>query len=323
MPYLRVPLRIVSLVVGLVPALGLLTGQATGSASETRDLILVAGQSNAVGFDATPEGLPADAGDKEVMFWWRCGDPPPDDHDSVSRGWTTLQLQPKGAPLTGKSGGPRQYGNFRSPAGGFGPELGLARELRVGSSKPLAIVKVAFSGTGMTSDWDHLAAGPHGACYRALVEETKLALAKAAGQGITLRLRAFVWVQGESDANAKDAPRYGKNLGEMIRALRADLSAPGMMALVGVNTNFGGGNNPFMPVIVKQQQELAAQLARCAYVDTSGVTYANAAHFDTKGTIEIGRRFANALIRAERDASSQPAAAAKPVQSDTNQKSAK
>jgi hypothetical protein len=38
---------------------------------------------------------------------------------------------------------------------------------------------------------------------------------QAAGQGMQLRLRAFVRVQDESDANAKDAPEYGKNLGEM------------------------------------------------------------------------------------------------------------
>ena len=283
--------------------------------NETRDLILVAGQSNAVGFDASAAELPAEAGDKEVMFWWRCGDPPPDDHDSVSRGWTTLQPQPKSNPMAKQSGVPRQYGNFSNPAGGFGPEMGLARELRTKTHQPLAIVKVAFSGTGMTTDWDHQNAGPQGACYRALIEDTKLAIDKAAEKGIKLRLRAFVWVQGESDANAKDAPNYSRNLGEMIKSLRADLNAPEMMALVGVNTNFGAGKNAFMPVIVQQQQDLAKNLPHCTYVDTSGVTYANGAHFDTKSTIEIGRRFANALIAAD--------ASAKPVQSNPIQKDAK
>jgi len=38
---------------------------------------------------------------------------------------------------------------------------------------------------------------------------------QATGQGMQLRLRAFVRVQGESDANAKVAPEYGKNPGEM------------------------------------------------------------------------------------------------------------
>src|SRR4051794_39675304 len=66
------------------------------SAAETRDLILVAGQSNAVGFDATPAQLPADPADKDVLFWWRCGDPPPDDFDSNGPGWTALQAQPVG-----------------------------------------------------------------------------------------------------------------------------------------------------------------------------------------------------------------------------------
>lgn len=301
---------------GLLAAACLFSALLVGAepTNETRDLIVVAGQSNAVGFDASAAELPADAGDKEVMFWWRCGDPPPDDHDSVNRGWTTLQPQPKSNPMAKKSGVPRQYGNFSNPAGGFGPEIGLARELRSKTKQPLAIVKVAFSGTGMTTDWDHQNAGPQGACYRALVEETKQALEKAAGQGIKLHLRAFVWVQGESDANVKNAPEYSKNLGEMIKTLRTDLNAPEMMALVGVNTNFGEGKNKFMPVIIQQQQELAKRIPHCAYVDTSGVTYANAAHFDTKSTIEIGRRFASALIAAEKNAPGAPDPAVKPVQ---------
>ena len=46
------------------------------------DLILVAGQSNAVGFDTSPDLLPKNPGDNKVMFWWRCGDPPADDFDT-------------------------------------------------------------------------------------------------------------------------------------------------------------------------------------------------------------------------------------------------
>ncbi len=51
------------------------------SPAETRDLILVAGQSNAVGFDAYAEELPADPRDADTMFWWRVGDPPPDEFE--------------------------------------------------------------------------------------------------------------------------------------------------------------------------------------------------------------------------------------------------
>src|SRR4051812_18387638 len=73
------------------------------------DLILVAGQSNAVGYDAKPSDLPADPGDKDILYWWRCGDPPPDDFDSTSGGkWTHLQAVPRGNPDTSKKRA-RQY----------------------------------------------------------------------------------------------------------------------------------------------------------------------------------------------------------------------
>ncbi len=267
------------------------------SAAETRDLIIVAGQSNAVGADTFVKDLPADPADKEIAFWWRCGDPPPDAHDSIGTGWTTLQAQSKGNPLAKNGGVPRQYGNFKNPEGGFGPEMGFARTLYAAEKKPLAIIKVAFNGTGMAKDWDHKNPGVGGACYRALIEETKKAIGKATEKGMTLRIRAMVWVQGESDANAKDAPDYEKNLGEMIKTLRREWKATDMIVLVGVNTNFGGGKNPFMPKIIEQQKSLAMHLPRCAYVDTSGLTYANAAHFDSKSVLTVGTRFAEALLK--------------------------
>ena len=268
--------------------------------AETRDLILVAGQSNAVGHDASAAELPADPADKDILFWWRCGDPPPDNHDSTSNGWTTLQSQPKGNAIEKNARVPHQHGNFSHAEGGFGPEMGFARTLSALEKKPLGIIKVAFNGTGMTTDWDHKNPGAGGACYRALVEETKKAITKAGEKGIALRIRALVWVQGEGDARVKIAQEYEKNLGEMLKALRRELKAPEMIALVGVNTNFGNGKNTFVPVVVAQQKSLALHLPRCAYVDTSGVTYANGAHFDTKSVIEIGKRFAEGLIKLEK-----------------------
>ncbi|HEV7404733.1 MAG TPA: sialate O-acetylesterase [Chthoniobacteraceae bacterium] len=278
-------------------------------AAETRDLILVAGQSNAVGYDAYASELPPDASDKETMFWWRVGDPPPDEFDVTSgEKWTTLQPQPRGTPLEVKSlpaDDPRaklgrQYGNFKKPEGGFGPEIGLARELRAKGGKPLAIVKVAFSGTGITTDWNPDDPGAAGACYRALIDETKAALAAAAAQGITLRLRALVWVQGENDANAGAAREYEKNLAHLLTRLRADLAAPEMSALLGVNTRFGDGKNPNMPAIVAAQKAAAEKDHRGVYVDTEGAeTLPPNTHFTAAGTLEVGRRFAAALLKLE------------------------
>lgn len=266
--------------------------------SEVVDLILVAGQSNSVGFNAIPSQLPPDDKDRDVLFWWRCGDPPPDEHDSLGRRWSHLQPQPIGNPKQTKQS--RQYGNFAQKEGGFGPEIGLGRTLSKQQSCKLAIVKAAFSGTGMKTDWNPKDPGDAGACYRALVEETQAATAAAKERGLTLRPRALVWVQGESDSNATDAPNYERNLGEMLDALRRDINAPQLIALLAINTQFGGGKNVFVPKVIDAQKALAAKDAkRCVYVDTAGVTIANGAHWDTVGTIEVGRRFADALLKLE------------------------
>ena len=280
-------------------------------AIETRDLLVVAGQSNAVGFDAAATECSQDARDKEVLFWWRCGDPPPDDHDSNGGGsWTYLQPQPRGNPLSRSSGEvgearfglKRQYGNFSQAAGGFGPEIGLARNLLNREVKPLAVLKVAFSGTSLSADWNRKETGEGGACYRALIQEWNSANADAKQRGVVLRPRAFVWVQGESDANAKDVESYEARLEDMLSALRTEFGAPNLPALVGVNVHFGNDKNPFVARIVEAQKQVAAKDPRhCRYVDTDGAEtlLPSQTHFTAKGTLEIGKRYADALLQIE------------------------
>ncbi len=265
--------------------------------SETRDLVIVAGQSNAVGFDATPSGLPVDARDKDVMFWFRVGDPPPDDHDSTSaRQWTTLCVQPQGQPMPRKAQ-PRQYGNYTSREGGFGPEMGFARAWMAHAPQPLAIVKAAFSGTGLRTDWDSSDSGKKGACYRALIDETRAAIIAAKEKGIELNPKALIWVQGESDANTEDAANYEANLTAMLATLRRDLEVPKLIALIAVNTRFGNGKNPHVATVIAAQKAVAAKDDRSSYVDTEGAETLppSHTHFTAAGTLEIGRRFARAL----------------------------
>jgi hypothetical protein len=273
--------------------------------AETRDLILVAGQSNAVGYDAYAEELPADPKDAQTMFWWRVGDPPPDEFDGTSaRQWTTLQYQPRTPAMSGDAAKKvgRQYGNFnKKTKGGFGPEIGMVRTLATKESRPLAVIKTAFSGTSVAADWNVGQPGKADACYRAMVDEAKAALAAAKAKDITLRPRAFVWVQGESDANAKDAPAYVANLSAMLKSLRTELDAPDLILLLGVNTRFGNGKNAFMPKVVEAQKEVAATLPRARYVDTAGAETLppSHTHFTAVGTLEVGRRYAEALLAAE------------------------
>ena len=270
------------------------------------DFLIVAGQSNATGFDTEPAKLGSDELDASIRFRFRVGDPPPDDHDSLSsrKEWTRLSVQPVGNP--GPKTEPRQYGNFVNPAGGFGPEISFARKLKrrdqqLGRDSELAVVKVAFSGTSVADDWDPAGQDIRGACYRALLEEIRAAHSLAETEGMTVNFRGLIWVQGESDANAKDAPKYAERLTAMFATLRRDLKAERLPILVSVNVHFHEGKNKFMPDIIAAQKQVGHEFSDCRYVDTSGAGLANNVHFNSEGTIEIGKRFASALLAMESD----------------------
>ena len=108
------------------------------------------------------------------MFWWRVGDPPPDEFDGTSaRQWTTLQFQPRTQAMEGDAAKKlgRQYGNFnKKTKGGFGPEIGMVRTLATKESRPLAVIKTAFSGTSVAADWNVGLPGKADACYRAMID---------------------------------------------------------------------------------------------------------------------------------------------------------
>ena len=263
------------------------------------DLIIVAGQSNAVGFETNPDRLPSNPADKKVILWWRCGDPPSDKHDSTSgQQWTYLQVQPKGNPASDNKLG-RQYGNFHHPRGGFGPEIGLARTLMAKQDKKLAILKVAFNSTSLRYDWNPSGIGKQGESYRSLVFEANAAIIAANADGIILKPRALVWVQGESDARlSTSAAAYEKKLGEMIERLRKDLASPKLIALLGVNTKYRFKNFQTSS-IVEGEKKLASRLAYSKYVDTSSAAVADSFHFSTEGTLEVGRLFAEELMKVE------------------------
>ena len=265
---------------------------------ETVDLLIVAGQSNAVGFDASPKDLPKSDADKDILFWWKCGDPPPDKHDSTSQQeWVSLQPQPLGNPIKPRNG--RQYGNYAQPEGGFGPEISLARLLKAKQTRSLAVLKVAFSGTDVRNDWDPGENGTPGPCYKAFVTEFKTATKAAKANGVKLKPRALIWIQGESDANKTNAPKYADSLEKLIQKLRNEMASPKLPALIALNTRFSNGTNKFVPVIVEQQKLLVSRSPNIHYVDTSTATIANSAHYDAAGTLLVGRLFAEQLLKVE------------------------
>lgn len=302
------PSKKISTVVMAVVMVAILWTSADSAVADNRvvDLYIVAGQSNAVGADTDPTKLPADPRDRDVLFWWKCGDPPADDHDSSSgNAWSTLRVQGLGAPKKPRSNQTRQYGNFLGGPGGFGPEIGLARTIlsrghdASDASPAIAVLKVAYSGTSVENDWSPAHIDEPGNCLAALIDQFDLANESAQAKSLTLRPAALLWIQGESDSGPQRATQYASRLTSTIQAIRDAVDAPQMQVRLAVNTKFGSQRNAPMQAIVDSQKLVADQDPHCRYVDTSMATIANDAHFDTAGTLLVGKLLADSLDPAD------------------------
>ena len=137
--------------------------------------------------------------------------------------------------------------NARSKGAGLG--LPFAVALSEATSVPIGLIPCAHGGTSM-EEWspalrDKGGDSLYGAMYRRF---------QAAGGKVT----GILWYQGESDANAKDAPRFRKKFEDFIAAVRHDFNdadLPFYYVQIGRHVS----NSPAEPWnLVQEEQRLAA-----------------------------------------------------------------
>ena len=179
----------------------------------TRLVLLVAGQSNAMGYESYAidpitkvnffKSPYANGADRLSTITWKMPFVPNTPNGSF-------------APLATPQ-------RFVSPTGSpqmFGPELGLARRLYRDGVGVVGVVKVAYAGTSLASDWPP--AG--GNLYGKMIDFVRQQMTRDAASGIVDVLSAAYWYQGESDAlDAVMARDYANNLSVFIASLRRDL----------------------------------------------------------------------------------------------------
>jgi Carbohydrate esterase, sialic acid-specific acetylesterase len=172
-------------------------------------VLLVAGQSNALGYESyavdptthrnvLASGAVAIAAQHSLATWVESGVPNP------------------GLPPVALST-PQVRVGASSPI--FGPEMGLVSKVYGTKHPHVLVVKAAFVGTSLAKDW--ASSGP---LYKGLVAQTNAALAWAADNGWSATIAGIYWVQGETDAEYPAmAAAYAKNLRHLISSLRLDL----------------------------------------------------------------------------------------------------
>jgi hypothetical protein len=222
------------------------------------DIVLMAGQSNMVGWKTSADDLaPRWRGQVKNSFVWQKG------------AWAPLKVE----------------GGYQKK--GFGPELSFAHAFQETTVNPVGIVKVAENGTFLSREWNPEA---EDALLDRLISEARAAMADS-----KCRLRGLMWMQGEADAITKeDAGAYLGRFRNLITKLRVRLGCPTLPVIAGL-VNPPEDQCPHASKVRKGLSK--TEMDYVYTVDCSGLTRRkDALHYDVKGISVLGRKFATELI---------------------------
>lgn len=279
------------------------------------DVIILAGQSNAVGVGHT-EYLPRHFSEEKIREY--------------TEGYARIPINYHSHDK--RSGGfvPVTVGCTELSKQTLGPEVGMAEVLS--SARPerdIFIVKCAVGGTSLWRDWISPRSGdPYdptadadqvedavwcinnglplrgGWCYNQLVKLARESLACLEAQGYTPRIRGFCWMQGEADAVTDElVAAYGVRYDNMLADLTEAL-APYMEGCVFVDAGISEIWPKYKELNAVKRAYAEAREDGC-YISTidSGLTTRNEPegepdiyHYDVASTVRLGQLFAEALL---------------------------
>ncbi|MBX3443495.1 MAG: hypothetical protein KF774_13900 [Planctomyces sp.] len=293
-------------------ALALFVAAPPRSRAADYDLYYLGGQSNMDGF-GTVSDLPDDLQQPMEGIFIFHGNPQADAAPVDGRGlWQTLR--------PGHGWGFSTDGQTNSYSDRFGVELTFAKALREAHpDRRIAILKYSRGGTSIHA----AAAGPFG-CW-----EPDFQAGDGAGRGINqydhflaavrsatsvrdidgdgeedrLIPRGILWMQGESDAaySPEIAAEYEANLKRLMDLVRAALRADDLPVAIGRISDSGQGANGAKiwahgDVVRQAQADFVEKDAAAALVtSTDDYGYSDPYHYDSRGYVDLGRKFAEAL----------------------------
>lgn len=183
--------------------------------------------------------------------------------------------------------------HYDKPTAGVGPGRSFAFALAardVGAR--IGLIPAAVGGSPISS-WEP------GALDRATNThpyDDALVRARAAMRDGTLR--AILWHQGESDANAAASPLYAAKLRALITRFRSDLAAPDLPFIIGQLGQFE--LRPWSADkrrVDSVHRALAVTMSNVAYVSAEGLRdKGDTLHFDAASARAFGRRYADAYV---------------------------
>lgn len=264
------------------------------------------GQSNMDGF-----GQNSDLHDSITSnlknVWIFHGNPAPDGDETGGLGiWAKL--------LPGHGWEFSSDGKENKLSGFFGPELSFAKKIQeYYPNEKIAIIKYSRGGTSL----DSVAAGRYGSWepdfngqnginqYDHFLKTIQMAMNKKDidNDGVEDYLipSGVLWMQGESDAYREEvANRYYENLKRLMNLVRAALHKDDLPIVIGKISDSGNterGKVYSYSELVQYAQEKFARTDQNVAItrSTQHYSYSDAYHYDSRGYIDLGEKFAKAI----------------------------
>jgi hypothetical protein len=114
-------------------------------------------------------------------------------------------------------------------------------------------------------------------------------------------IKGIIWHQGESDSKPELVKVYQAKLEELIADFRRDLGDDKLPFVVGKLGDFYVERNPNAESINEILERIPKIVKNTACVDATGLTpKSDLTHFDAESARELGRKYAEQMIKLER-----------------------
>jgi len=238
-------------------------------------VFLLGGQSNMTGWTPLSEISNELKHEYPEVIIWADGEAA----SSLSRRWMNL------IPGLGKSE------SYLGPELSFGPELA-----EYFPDEKIALLKCSWAGTDLVTQWRPPSSGKTtGYLYENFIKSVHDGLA-ALPAGTEPEIAGMIWMQGESDAIlTKDvADEYEYNLTNLINDLRSEFNVPQMPFVIG-QISEARAWDAFGSTIRKAQLDVSKNVSNTSMIITTDFELTDAAHYNGKGQISLGERFATSM----------------------------
>lgn len=220
-------------------------------------MIICAGQSNAVGWNMNLAGVPANLQSAPRQYIWT---------------GVTFQALVNGS----------NNGSYSSNGAKWGPEAEFGRLWTAARpSQALWIVKHAVGSTALATDW--ASGGTQRNSLNTAVSDAKGMLT---GLGLTPKVAACLWMQGESDSLTQaHADAYETNLTAWISHVRTTYGDASTAVLIG-KIKYPDGT--YRATVRSAQVAVSAATSRAPLIDTDAYSMSDSAHYDVSGNVQLG-----------------------------------